>query len=499
MLLRPRKSDFKIIGYYIGKVIITVGLLMFIPLVVGLLYREWNACIDFIVGATACFLVGYLLVICCRHEAIMSWMHGMVVASVSWIIAMVVGALPHFLSGHFGSYLDACFDIMSGCTTTGLYLLQDLDHISYALNTWRHLLTYVGGQGIIVIALTFLVRGTGLVKMYVGEAKEEQLLPNVINTARAIWFISLTYLFLGSLVLWIAAMCEGIPMPRAFLHGIWLFMGAWSTGGFAPQSQNLLYYHSLLIEILTLIIFVMGSFNFAVHYAIWTGNRREIYRNIELLSFSTTLIVLFVLVTAGLMKTGIYSDATEIFRKGFYILVSGHTTTGNQTIYGRQFIEQWGPPAMLATCLAMAIGASTCSTAGGIKGLRVGIVFKALVQDIKRVILPESALVVERIHHIKEIVLDERIIRSAVLITLLYVLSYIFGALVGIYCGYPPFQALFDAVSAGSNTGLSCGVTSPNMPALMKVTYIFQMWAGRMEFVSVFALIGFIVSGVRGK
>ena len=120
-----------------------------------------------------------------------------------------LGALPHYLSGHEGSYLDAMFDVMSGYTTTGLYLLQDLDHISYGLNMWRHLLTYAGGQGIVVIALTFLFKGTaGAYKVYVGEGKDERLLPNVVQTARAIWLVSLTYLVVGT--------------PRSWGHGLFL-------------------------------------------------------------------------------------------------------------------------------------------------------------------------------------------------------------------------------------------------------------------------------------
>ncbi|MBI4743894.1 MAG: TrkH family potassium uptake protein [Actinobacteria bacterium] len=473
---------------------------MQIPLVVALIYREWNPALDFVIGSSVCFIVGFLFTSFFKPLKNLTWMHGMVVASFSWLVAMVVGALPSFLSGHYLSYLDAGFDLMSGYTTTGLFLLQDLDHVSNGLNMWRHLATYVGGQGMIVVALTFLVSASaGAVKMYVGEGKDEKLLPNVVETARAIWLISLIYLFVGSFAIWIAGIYEGMAFDRAFLHGIWLFMGAWSTGGFAPQSQNLLYYHSLLIEIITMIIFIIGSFNFAVHYAVWMGDRKEIYRNIELVSFFITVILTFTIVVLGLIKTGIYPDALIMFRKGFYNLVSGHTTTGNQTIYARQFIKDWGPFAMVGITVAMAIGASACSTGGGFKGLRMGIIFKGFIQEMKKVISPESTVVVQKIHHIKDIVLDDKLVRGALFIVLCYIFIYGLGAVVGVFYGYPIPDALFDSVSAGSNTGLSAGVTSAAMPVLLKIVYIFEMWAGRLEFMSVFALGGFIVAGVRGK
>jgi len=246
MIIRPRAADLKVVGLYTGKVIVGVGLLMLIPLVVSVIFAEWNPAIDFLIGIAACFVFGMLMEVFCQTTRDLTWAHGLVVAGFSWFTAMILGAIPHWLSGHFASYLDAMFDLMSGYTTTGLYLLQDLDHISHGLNMWRHLLTYAGGQGIVVIALTFLFAGTaGAYKVYVGEGKDERLLPNVIQTARAIWLVSLSYLVVGSLALWVVGMSLGQAPVRGFLHAVWIFMGAWSTGGFAPQSYNTMYYHSV--------------------------------------------------------------------------------------------------------------------------------------------------------------------------------------------------------------------------------------------------------------
>jgi trk system potassium uptake protein TrkH len=500
MIVRPRLTDFKVIGLYCGKIIIGVGLLMIVPLIVSLAFGEWNAAIDFLVGIAVCLVIGLFTEVFCQTTRDLTWAHGLVVASFSWILATAVGAIPHWLSGHFGSYIDAMFDIMSGYTTTGLFLLQDLDHVSNGLNMWRHLLTYAGGQGIIVIALTFLIRGTaGAYKIYVGEGKDERLLPNVIQTARAIWLISLTYLVVGSAALWAVGMNLGQSPVRAFFHAIWVFMGAWSTGGFAPQSYNILYYHSLIYEIIAIAICIIGSFNFALHWAIWTGKKSEIRKNIEIISFFVTMTVAMLITTAGLTKLGVYPDVVSVFRKMFFQVASGHTTTGFSTVYSRTFVVQWGALAMLGITLAMAIGASACSTAGGIKGIRVGLIFKAMSQAIRRLISPESSYVVKKWHHITTRILDEPATYSVMMIVIFYIMTYAVGAIVGVFYGYEPVQALFDSVSAGSNTGLSCGVTSPAMPVLMKIVYIIEMWAGRLEFMSLFALGGYIIALLRGR
>lgn len=500
MLLRPRREDHLVIGKYTGKIIVGVGLLMVVPLLTSIALAEWDTVVDFVISIMACLIFGFGAQLLCRTDRDMNWSHGLVVASGSWIIATVLGALPHWLSGHEGTYLDAMFDVMSGYTTTGLYLLQDLDHAAYGLNMWRHLLTYAGGQGIVVVALTFLFKGAGgAYTVYVGEGKDERLLPNVIQTARAIWLVSLTWLGIGTFALAALGLVLGQEPVRAVLHGLWVFMGAWSTGGFAPQSYNTFYYHALSYEVVSMIIMIAGSFNFALHWAVWTGNRKEIVRNVETISFAVTLSLTTLVATFALARAGVYPDAMALFRKAFYQLASGHTTTGFSTVYARAFVTQWGPLGLMATTMAMAIGASACSTGGGIKGIRMGVISKAILQDIKRTVSPERAVISAKIHHIKDVMLSDTLVRSALTITIAYLSLYGLTAIVGTLYGYDFLQAAFEGVSAASNTGLSCGVTSPSMPALMKVLYILSMWLGRLEFMSVFALGGYALSMVRGR
>lgn len=499
-MLRPRLEDHLVIGKYTGKVLVGVGLLQILPMLTSVVFGEWDTVLDFVIGAAACLIFGLATQILCRTEKDLKWSHGLVVASGSWIWAVLLGAIPHWLSGHFGSYLDACFDLMSGYTTTGLYLLQDLDHISYGLNMWRHLLTYAGGQGIVVIALTFLFKGTaGAYKLYVGEGKDERLLPNVVQTARAIWLVSLVWLGVGWLVLTGLGLWLGQAPDRAVLHGLWVFMGGWSTGGFAPTSYNTLYYHSLVYEIASIVLFVAGSFNFALHWALWTGKRREVLRNVETISFTITLTAATALATFWLAKEGVYPETISLFRKAFYQVVSGHTTTGFGTIYSKAFVTQWGPVGMLATVVAMAIGASAASTAGGIKGIRIGIITKSFTRDIRRMVSPESAHVASRYHHVDENWIDDAMVRTAMAITIAYLTMYALMALLGTLYGYPFLEATFEGVSVSANVGLSCGVTDPSMPALMKVLFVAAMWLGRLEFMSVFALGGYLYSMMRGR
>jgi trk system potassium uptake protein TrkH len=500
MVFKPRADDFRLILSSTGKVVTGVGLLMFVPLATAVVFAEWPSAVDFAVGLGAALALGFGLSALGATKAKPVWMHGMVTAAFSWLAVMAVAAIPSWRSGHYGSYLDCMFDVMSGFTTTGLTLVQDLDHLSVSLNMWRHLLTFVGGQGVIVLALAFLVKdAAGGYTLYVGEAKDERLFPSVFHTAKAIWKISLVYLVAGTAALWISGLAIGLPPVSAFLHGLWIYMAAWSTGGFAPMSQSILYYHSALYETVTMVFFVIGSFNFALHHAVWTAKRREIFKNIETVSFSTTVIALTILSCYGLMKLRVYPNAVALFRKGFYQLISGHTTTGFMTVYARQLSGEWGDIALFAVIAAMLFGGSACSTAGGFKGLRIGILWKAIVQETRKLLKPASAVFVQRFHYHKDMTLAEAQVRSAVLVVLMYMALFGLGTLVGVLCGYPIVDAAFESASAAGNVGLSVGVTSAAMPAALKVTYIFSMWAGRLEFMAVLALAGFVAAAVRRR
>ena len=113
--------------------------------------------------------------------------------------------------------------------------------------------------------------------------------------------------------------------------------------------------------------------------------------------------------------------------------------------------------------------------------------------------LPEKAIVVQRFHHIKDIFLEDKQVRAALVISLCYLALYAAGALVGMFFGHPFINSLFESTSAAANAGVSCGITGAGMPAVLKITYIIQMWAGRLEFMSIFTLLGFLIAAVKGK
>lgn len=480
-------KDLRIISYYTGRLVSSCSIFIIIPFIVAIIMGEYSEAINLLIGFSSFVLVGYIFILLGKQSEI-SWSVGMVVVSFSWFILMFLVALPLFLSGHFLQYLDACFDAMSGLATVGLTIINDLDHLSYSMNMWRFFVSYVAGQGIIVVALVFLASSPSGYGMYLGEGREDRILPNITNTVKMIWAIAIIFLIIGTSTLWSVLIKEGMGLVDGFFHGLWFYMSAWVTCGFAPQSSSILFYYSPLVDLVTMLSFILGSISFYLHYTIWTGKRLEIFKDEELKTYCFTLFLTFLIVSFGIIKSGAYHNFLSFFWNAFYHTSSAHATCGLGMVFPNQMIG-WGEISMLGLIIAMMIGGEAGSTAGGIKVLRIGMLLKALIQDIKGIGFPSSAIFQEKFHHIKDIVINDRLIRSAMVIMLAYLFTYLLGAIIGVICGYPFTLSLFESASTTSGTGFSCGITSSSMPIVMKVVYIVEMWAGRLEFISIFAII----------
>ncbi|MFA7115144.1 MAG: potassium transporter TrkG, partial [Candidatus Omnitrophota bacterium] len=349
------------------------------------------------------------------------------------------------------------------------------------------------GQGIILASLSIITKAkAAVIGFYIGEGRDERILPNVIATSRFIWKVSFFYMLLGITVYTGILLYKGLYIERAVYHAIWLFFASFDTGGFAPQSQNIAYYHSFLLESATAVFMILGAMNFNLHFWIWTKKKTELFKNFEIKTFLFTFFILLCLIYIPLKNMAI----SEMFRKGFYQLISAHTGCGFANI---DSFEIMGFPALslISLIFAMMIGGAVCSTTGAIKLMRVGIIFKTFLMEIKRWMMPASAVYNDTFHHLQDISLSNDKIKSAYLYTGMFVTVYILGAIIGMFYGYDPLMALFESVSATANVGLSVGITQPSMPVGMKILYIFQMWAGRLEFLSIFVSIGLILSWAK--
>ena len=500
MFLRPDAGDLRIIGLYLGKVATGLSLMMGLPAVLALALGEWNSATALVVGAAIALAFGQFSEWRLATRATLTWAHGTVVVALAWLLGSILAAVPFLLSGHVATVTDAWFEAMSGLTTSGLSVVNDLDHLSYSMGFYRHLTHFAGGQGIVIVVLALFARGGGIGTLYVAEGREERVMPNVVGTARFIFRIATAYLLVATATLTAAVWIAGIGGWRGLWHAINLFFAAFDTGGFAPTSQSVGYYHSTAVEAVIVVLMVAGTMSFGLHYQLWLGRAQELARNLEVRTIAITTVGLTLLALYGLASSGAYTGTGGLFRKGFFTVVSAHSGTGFAVTSGTLFLTDWGAVAPAAVVIAMALGGMAGSTAGGIKAIRIGLTLKGLVHDVRRVLNPEAALIVTTYHSGRRRILRAPEVRAATVILLLYFLTYLGGAAIGLLYGrWDMTQTLFESVSAAANVGLSVGIVGPGMPRGLQITYILQMWLGRLEFVAAFALLGYTVSLVRGR
>lgn len=500
MLFRPAAGDLRTIGRFTGKVVYGVGLAMLAHAPVAWLLGEPNEALAFVIGAALALAFGAGSQLALPASDSLGTSQGLATVGLVWAVVPVFGAVPLVLSGHYAYVLDAYFEAVSGFSTIGLTLVNDVDHLARSINLWRHAMHFLGGMGIVIVVLTIFATASGAVgTLYTGEGRAEKILPNIVQTTRFIVRVVTFYVLLGVPLLWAAMVATGMRPGSAVFHALTMFSTAFHTGGFAPMSSSAGFYRSALVEAMLVVLMFAGAFSYALHYQLWQGRRAELTRNLETRTLALSVLALFGVMAFGLARAGTYTDFGELFRVGFFQIVSAHTTTGLATVPDSLFVTDWGVLAPATIVTAMALGGMAGSTGGGIKAVRIGLIAKGLRRDVRQVLLPENAVVIEHYHSTTRRILRDDQIRGAATILLLYFLLYLGGGIVGLFYGYELQLALFESTAAAATGGLSVGLVRPDLEWPLKVLYILQMLAGRLEFIALFALAGYALSVVRGR
>lgn len=460
---------------------------------------EWNDAAAMTVAAALALLGGIAATRRWSTNAPLDWAHGLVTVALSWLVMPIPIAIAFFLSGHFASFLDAYFEAMSGVTTSGLTLLQDLDHFGDGMQLMRHATHFAGGQGIVLVVLTVLSKGHSQIgTLFVGEGRDERIVPSVVRTARLIYVIFAAWFVAGFTALWLGLSDAGLDAYPAALHSVALFLAAFDTGGFSIHSTSVAYYHSTLVETILIPIMLAGAVSFPLHYDLWQRKVRNATNHVDLRMLATTTTTLTLLLLTGLAAREVYPGVEALSRKGLWTALSAATNTGFSVIPATAY-DQWGQLAPGALVAIMLIGSMAGSTAGGIKTFRIAIIVKSVLRDIRKALAPPSSIVVATYRSRRRQIITDDLVRAAVIMAMLYLFTAVGGALLHVFHGATIEDGLFDSASATANVGLSVGAVNITNPPSLKFLTMFQMWAGRLEFLSTFALFGYGYAVLRGR
>lgn len=488
--------DVRVIGHYLGVLVSFFTVALAVPLVVALGCEEWEPACRYLLAIGVSIIIGSAMRLMCIQPGRLTYQQAMVVTGLSWIVLALVAAVPLALSGHYGSYLDALFESTSGLATTGASLAMDLEHISYADNMWRFTMHLIGGVGIIAIGMSLGLFGKATSGLYSSEGRSEHVLPNIVNTVRLITQIAVGVIGFATAVLFAICLFGGLEPIRAFFHALWMAITSFTTAGFAPTSQSAMYYHSFPLEVICMLLMLLGAVNFVLFVRIRQGETSSFFKDYEIRTGIVWMLIATIVLMLSLCVSGGFSDIMALLRRGVFMVISASTTTGLQTVTNNQLTTVFSSGAFLVLIILMAVGGSSGSTAGGIKFSRLGLIAKSMVSVIKETLSPGTARVSVRYYHLGKKILTTETAKSALTVSALFVFTYLIGALVGIAYGYDALSCIFESVAMASSGGLSSGIITQGMPALLEIVYILEMWAGRLEFVTLIALIVKVVVSV---
>jgi trk system potassium uptake protein TrkH len=392
-----------------------------------------------------------------------------------WLLAFLLSAYPfHALAGF--NFTQGIFEAVSGWTTTGLSVI-DVTTVPRCLLLWRSIMQLAGGAGlaIIMLAVFSLPVGAGL---YRAEGRTDQLAPHVLATTRLVILLYSGYALAGVAAYRLA----GMTWFDAVIHSFC----AVSTGGFSTRVESIGYWDSPAIEAVTISLMLLGNMNFMTAYLLVRGKLRLFVKNGEVKTGA-------VLIAAGILLlffagTGsLYPNLDKRLRVAVFETVTALTTTGYSTVS----YTKWPASGFLMLVTLMLVGGGTCSTAGGIKKLRVYLLFKSVIWEIRRTLLPRRVVMENSIYMGEDrVFVNDRMLSTVGSFVFLYLATWVAGAMVIAGFGYELRDALFEYASAVGTVGLSIGITAADAPPGILWAESVGMFLGRLEFFVVFVALG---------
>lgn len=466
----------------LGSLTLVMGGLLILPVFFAIVIKEYAVIDSFLISAGVALIIGSILKFSFKHHRV-EFKASMLICGTAWILLCIFAALPfYFETGK--SFLDSYFETVSGFTTTGITIYTNIEALDKTIILWRSFTQWLGGLGIITFFLAIVATSnSGFSHLLSAESHKidsARLTPSVKKTAMTLWGV-----YIGLSILQIITLrLLGMNLFDSVNHT----MTALSTGGFSPYDSSINYYylagykHYRGIEYAITFFMFLGGMNFVLHFKFITGHFKEFFGNRELQVYFLIVIVVTLLIILNISYKRVGSlgfSGEESFRKTIFTVVSIITTTG----FGTEDINTLYFPAFAKQIflLLMVIGGCIGSTAGGIKVQRIIILCRLFFRQIKRLRLPRTALTYVK-YQGQLVTIDELQRISGLFMG--WLLFLVFGGFITAFFtdldGWQAFSGMFSAMGNIGPCFFSVDTMS-HLPAVVKITYIFGMLAGRLE------------------
>ena len=445
------------------------------PILVSILYQD-GAANGFIISLVSTFAAGFILwILTRRSNNELRTRDGFLIVTLFWVVLGTAGSLPLLLSPDLNlSITDAVFESVSGLTTTGATVISGLDDLPKSILFYRQQLQWLGGMGIVVLAVALLpMLGIGGMQLYRAESpgpvKDNKLAPKIAETAKLLWYVYLTLTALCALAYWIA----GMNLFDAISHSF----STVAIGGFSTHDLSLGYFDNPWIDIIAIVFMFVAGINFVLHFTSWQRRSLKHYlADPEFLFYSFILGSVSILTVFVLYITSTYDSPYEALLKGVFQVVSIATTTG----FATADFNSW--PLFLPYMLfyAAIIGSCAGSTGGGMKVIRILLIFKQGFREIQRLIHPKGVFPIK----LGSTPVADSVVESVWGFFAVYVMAFLVMLMALLATGLDIITA-FSAVGACiNNLGPGFGAVAQNyadIPDTAKWILCFAMLLGRLE------------------
>ena len=463
----------KMIAFITGKIMILEAYLMILPLIISFIYKENLLHKGAYFGVIALLLIlGNVLSIRLPKDNFIRGREGFVIVSLSWILMSVFGALPFVITKEIPSFIDAFFEVVSGFTTTGSSIIPDLNVLSHSNLFWRSFTHFVGGMGVLVLALAVFPKYSSssvhIMKAEVPGPTFGKLVSKLSSTARVLYYIYIVM----TIVVIVLLMFGGLDLFESSL----LAFGTAGTGGFGVRNGSILPYHSAYIEMVLAIGMLVFGVNFNIYYFILIGKVKDVIKNEELKYYLLIVFVSIALIVMNIASK--YQSIWQCIRDVLFTVSSIITTTG----YSTADFGKWPLFSQVILLLVMFFGACAGSTAGGLKISRVIMMAKMYVAEIRQMISPNRVITVKY----EDKPLSAKMQKNVAVYFVVYMILFTTMLLI-VSFSLGDFMTAFSAVAATfNNIGPGLGKVGPaysfaDLNNVSKVVLSFGMLAGRLE------------------
>ncbi|MFA9393006.1 MAG: TrkH family potassium uptake protein [Prolixibacteraceae bacterium] len=472
--------NIKIIIRTLGFLLVGESLFLLLSLIIAAIYQDGDS-LAFIQSSAITLSTGLLFILLTfKAEKKIGKREGYIIVSIVWVFFSFFGSLPYMFSHSIPSFTDAFFETISGFTTTGSSILNNIEELPHGILFWRSLTQWLGGMGIVVLSLAVLPAfGIGGMSLFSAESPgitPDKLNPKIKDTARMLWNVYLIFTAAETILL----LFGGMNLFDSVCHSFTTM----ATGGYSTKQASIAYWDSPYIQYVIIFFMVLAGTNFSLSYFAFTGSPKKMFQNEEFKYYIYFILIFSAIITGGLILTS-QLGIEESFRTALFQVVSIITTTG----FATSDYLLWTPFLMALLFLLFFIGGSTGSTGGGIKTMRIVLLIKNSYYELRRLIHPNAIIPVR----FNKRSVNPQIITNVLAFFFFYVTVFFISSLVFMLFA-DTFETSMGAVATSlGNIGPGFGTVGPaanfaHIPTVGKWFLSFLMLLGRLELFTIIVL-----------